>query len=116
MGLKEDAMEEGREGEGTGGGSGVFAKVVDILAAIRLFFGEVRHSLVAHADSALRRVQVLFMLYLWVSVGLVLMLLGAFQWAVDLGLPRGPVFLSGGLLVTLVSIIALQAMRTGKKG
>jgi hypothetical protein len=108
-------MGDEKEREQKDEGPGVFAKIVDILAAIRLFFGELRGSLLEHADTVLRRVQVLFILYLWVSVGVLLMLLGAFQLVIDLGVSRGLVFATGGLLVTLVALIALLAMRAGRR-
>jgi uncharacterized protein involved in response to NO len=94
--------------------SGTFAKLVDILAAVRLFFGELKGSLLEHAEGAVRRVQVLFVLYLWISAGVLLMLLGVFDLLiVQAGLPKGVVFSVGGLVVSLVAVIALQAMRAG---
>jgi len=94
---------------------GTFAKVVDILAAVRLFFAELRESILERVDGALRRTLILLTLYLWVSVGVVLMLVGLFDLLIDqAGLPRGVVYSLGGLLVCLVSVIALQSMRVGR--
>jgi len=109
-------MAKSKEGKGTPTeGPGLFAKLVDILAAVRLFFGELKGSLAELADGALRRVLVLFTLYLWVSVGAVLMLVGLFDLLIDqAGLPRGVVYSLGGLLVCLVSVIGLQSMRVGR--
>jgi hypothetical protein len=110
-------MARSKEGKGPGEGPGLFATLVDILAAVRLFFGELKESLAELADGALRRVLVLFTLYLWVSVGVLLMLVGVFDLLIDqAGLPRGVVYSLGGLLVSLVAVICLQALRAGKRG
>jgi hypothetical protein len=107
-----------REKAGTGdrrSAASSAARVMDLLAAIRLFFGEIRQSALGKADGALRRMEYLFAVYLWVSIGLFLMVLGLFFLAIDFGhIPRGFVFSIGGLLVFLAAVIFLQTSKIRK--
>jgi len=92
------------------------AKAFDMVSAVRLFFTEIKESMAEHWDWFLRRVEYLFIVYLWVSVGLLLMLLGIFDLLIEFGhVPKGEVFSIGGLLIFLVSIIFLQAAKIKKR-
>lgn len=104
-----------KEGVGSGG-AGLFSRLVDILATVKFFLGEVRDTILDNVDKAVRRTLILFTLYLWVSIGAVLALVGVFDLLIDqAGVPRGVVFSLGGLLVSLVAVICLQALRVGKR-
>lgn len=98
-----------------GGGSllrTVAGKAFDLLAALSLFFGEVRETLADGLDHFLRRTAYLLILDLWVSVGLLLMVLGVFDLAIDYGqVPRGVVYSIGGLVVLLVASLLLMSTR-----
>lgn len=91
------------------------AKALDVLAGIRMFFTEIKDSIAEHLDGILRRIEYLFLVYLWVSVGLLLMILGVFDLLIEFcRIPRGIVFSLGGLLIFLVAVIFLQAARIKK--
>ncbi len=95
--------------------SSTASKAMDLLAAVRLFFVEIKETFLEHVDGMLRRVQYLFIVYLWVSVGVLLMLLGCFFLVIDYGqVPRGVVFSIGGALVFLIAVIFLQSARLKK--
>ncbi len=90
-------------------------KIFDFLAAIKLLAGDVRVSIQEKADGFLRRVQYLFVVYLWISIGLVFLILGLFDILIDQwGVPRGVVFSLGGVLISLVSVIFLQTAKVKK--
>ncbi len=92
-------------------------KAFDFLTAIRLFFAEIKESFARHWDWFLRRVEYLFVVYLWISVGILLMILGIFDLLIDFyRIPRGVVFSFGGLLILLVAVIFLQAAKMKKRG
>ena len=92
-------------------------KIFDILAAIKLFFGDARVSLLEKADVYLRRVRYLFVVYIWISIGLVFLILGIFDFLIDhWGVPRGVIFSLGGILISLVSVIFLQTAKMKKQG
>ncbi len=95
--------------------SSATARLVDLLAAFRLFFVEMRQNITEHADWLLRRVEYLFIVYLWVSAGLFLMTLGLFFLAIDYGqVSRGIVFSVGGALIFLIAVIFLQTAKIKK--
>ena len=91
------------------------AKLIDLLAAVRLFFGETRQNFLEHLDWLLRRVEYLLMVYLWVSAGMFLLILGVFFLVIDFGhVERGIVFSIGGALIFLTAVIFLQAAKIKK--
>jgi len=93
----------------------VLEKIFNLLAAARLFFGELRGSVLEKADGFLRRVQFLFIVYLWISIGLIFLILGVFDLLIDdLRVSRGVVFSLGGVLISLVSVIFLQTAKMKK--
>ena len=90
-------------------------KIFEFLSAIRLFFGEIRESVLEKADGLLRRAQYLFMVYLWISIGLIFLMIGIFDLLIDeLRVSRGVVFSLGGVLISLVSVIFLQTAKMKK--
>ena len=90
-------------------------KAFDLLAALRLFFTEVRQNFLERWDWFLRRVEYLLMVYLWISAGLFLVVLGCFFLLIDYAqVPRGAVFSIGGLLIFLTAVIFLQAAKIKK--
>ncbi len=92
-------------------------KAFDFLAAIRIFFTEIKESILQHWDWFLRRVEYLFVVYLWISVGILLMVLGIFDLLIDFcRISRGVVFSLGGLLILLVAVIFLQAAKMKRRG
>jgi hypothetical protein len=102
--------------EAHSGWMGSAAKAFDFWASIRLFFSGMKESIAEGLDMLLRRVEYLFLVYLWVSAGLLLMVLGIFDLLVDFGkVPRGVVFSLGGLFIVLVATIFLQAAKIKKR-
>jgi|SRR5581483_8806057 len=94
----------------------VIERIIDLIAGFQLFFQEAKHSVQSHLDWFLRRIEYIFMVYLWVSIGLVFLILGAFDLVIDLGgVPRGWVFSIGGLFIFLIAIVFLQAAKIKKK-
>ncbi len=92
-------------------------KTFGLLSAIQGFFTRLEEALADHWDRFLRRMEYLFIVYLWASVGILLMALGLFDLLIDFGgLPRGIVFSIGGLLIFLVAVIFLQAAKIKKRG
>jgi hypothetical protein len=92
------------------------SKVIDLLTALRLVFVEVRDHLDDQVEFFLRRVEMLFFIYLWVSVGALFMVLGLFDLLIQYaGIPKPWVFSVGGLLILLSSVIFLQSSRLRRK-
>ena len=88
------------------------AKAFDAVAAVRMFIKEIKDSITEHWDWLLRRVEYLFVVYMWISVGILLMILGVFDLIINYGrVPKGVVYSIGGLLIFLVAIIFLQAAK-----
>lgn len=96
-------------------GRGFFGKAADFAAAAGLFLAEIRNSILEHWDWALRRVEYLFIVYLWISAGLFILTLGLFDLLIDqAGIPRGVVFSLGGAFISLIAVIFLQASKIKK--
>jgi hypothetical protein len=94
----------------------VFSKIFETIAAVKLFFGEMRNSVLENVDWFLRRVEYLFIVYLWISVGVLFLVLGIFDLVIDLGrVPRGVVFSIGGVIIFLTAVIFSQAAKIKKK-
>ena len=97
------------------GSSGLFRDFIKAFnwgAAARLFFGELKQSLQNQVDHFLCRLEYLFVLYLWVSIGLLLLIIGFFNLVADYTkVPMGVVFSIGGLVIFLAAFILLQAAR-----
>lgn len=88
------------------------SKILELLAALRLFIGEVQSHFDDQVDLFLRRVEFLFILYLWISVGALFMLLGIFDLLIEYAkIPQPWVFTVGGLLILLTALIFLQTSR-----
>jgi fucose permease len=95
--------------------AGLFSKALDLAAAAGLFLGEIKSSILEHWDWVLRRVEYIFIVYLWISAGIFLLTLGLFDLLIDkAGIPRGVVFSLGGFFVTLIAVIFLQAAKIKK--
>ena len=89
-----------------------FLKAFNWGAAARVFFGELKQSLQSQVDHFLCRLEYLFVLYLWVSIGLLLLIIGLFNLVADYTkVPMGVVFSIGGLVIFLAAFILLQAAR-----
>jgi fucose permease len=57
----------------------------------------------------------MFVIYLWISIGAIFIILGVFDLLIDrLGVPRGVVFSLGGILISLIAVIFLQAAKIKK--
>ena len=92
------------------------AKAFDAVAAARMFFTEIKDLVVEHWDWFLRRVEYLLVVYMWISVGILLMVLGVFDLIIEYGrVPKGMVFSIGGLFIFLVAIIFLQAAKMKRR-
>jgi hypothetical protein len=90
----------------------VVSKLLEVLAAFRLMIGEVQDHWDNQVERFLRRVEFLFILYLWISIGALFMVLGLFEMLTDLAkIPRPWVFSVGGLLIVLTAVIVLQSTR-----
>jgi hypothetical protein len=95
--------------------SSTAGKAFDILSALRLFFVEIRQNFLERWDFFLRRVEYLLMVYLWISAGMLLGILGIFYLLIDYAqAPRGVVFSLGGLIILLTAVIFLQAAKIKK--
>ncbi len=92
-----------------------FSKAFDWRAAIGLFFTELKKSFRNQADLFLCRMEYLFTLYLWVSIGLVFLIVGLFDLIMDFTkASRGAVYSIGGLVIFLTAFILLQAVKIKK--
>ena len=96
--------------------SSAVSKILGMLGSLLAVFSEARETFRKGFDRFLRRVEYLFLIYLWVSVGMVFLLLGGFFLVIDAGwASRGTVFFIGGLLVFLVSMVLLQTATIRKE-
>lgn len=92
-----------------------FSKAFDWSAAIGLFFFELKKSFQNQADLFLCRMEYLFTLYLWVSIGLLFLIVGLFDLIMDFSkVSRGVVYSVGGLVIFLAAFILLQAVKIKK--
>ena len=81
----------------SGGWGQAAAKAFDAVAAVRMFFTEIKESIAEHWDWLLRRVEYLFVVYMWISAGIFLMVLGIFDLIIEYGrVPKGVVYSIGG--------------------
>lgn len=88
----------------------------EVMETVVLFFREIKKNLQSQVDWLLRRAEYIFVVYLWVSTGMLFLILGVFYLLIDYGhFSRGIVFSIGGCLVLLISIIFLQAAKIKKK-
>ena len=88
------------------------SKILEVLATLRLFIGEVQAHFDDQVDLFLRRVELLFILYLWISVGALFMVLGIFDLLIEYAkIPQPWVFTVGGLLILLTAVVFLQTSR-----
>ncbi len=94
---------------------GSFFKFFDRVAAIRSFFEKTAEKLWDRIEAMIRQTEYLFVVYLWISVGVVLSVIGLFDLLEEwLKVPRGVVYLMGGLGISLVSMILLQTAKIKK--
>lgn len=103
----------------TNGGlfSQVGAKVIDLLSALHLLFGDMRRSAQAQFDRFLRRAEYMFVLFLWISIGILFAILGVFDLLIDkAGISRGIVFSVGGAFIFLTAVVLLQAAKIRQSG
>jgi hypothetical protein len=92
-----------------------FSKAFDWSAAFGLFFSELKKSFQNQADLFLCRVEYLLTLYLWISIGLVFLIIGLFDLIMDFTkASRGVVYSIGGLVIFLTAFILLQAVKIKK--
>lgn len=95
--------------------SSILSKLFDLLSNLRLFFTEVKQNFLEYTDRLLRRLEYLFFIYLWVSIGLLLLVLGLFFMIIDYAqVSRGLVFSIGGTIIFLTAIIFLQTAKIKK--
>lgn len=95
--------------------SATAAKVFEMLAAFRYFFLETKRNFAEQFDWFLRHVEYLFIIYLWISTGLLFLTLGLFYLLIDYArVPRGVVFSTGGLVVLLAAATLLQTAKIKK--
>lgn len=95
----------------------IAARAIDLLAALKLFLGEIRDHLDGQMELFLRRVELLFIIYLWISVGALFMVLGLFDLLIEYAkIPQPWVFSVGGILILLTAVIFLQSSRLRRKG
>lgn len=96
--------------------SSLIQAAAEAVGAVTLFFQEIKKNVQSQADWLIRRAEITFVLYLWISTGALFLILGAFFLMIDLGhFPRGAVFSIGGFLILLISIIVLQAAKIRRK-
>ncbi|HVZ81540.1 MAG TPA: hypothetical protein VHE12_12195 [bacterium] len=96
--------------------SEVISKIFEVLATLRLLIGQVQDHWDDQVENFLRRIGVLLLLYLWISLGLLFMVLGIFDGLIEYAkVPQPLVLLVGGLLVLLTSVILLQSTRLRRK-
>jgi hypothetical protein len=96
--------------------SSAVSTAAEVVETVVLFFHELKKTLQSQADWFLRRAEYIFVVYLWVSTGMLFLILGVFYLMIDFGhFSRGIVFSIGGCLVLLISIIFLQAAKIRKK-
>jgi hypothetical protein len=96
--------------------SSLLKAAAEAVGTISLFFNELKRTLQSQADWLLRRAEYVFVVYLWISTGVLFLILGVFYLMIDWGhFPRGMVFSVGGLLILLISIILLQAAKIRRK-
>jgi hypothetical protein len=94
-----------------------FMKAFNWGAAARLFFTDLKQSLQNQVDHFLCRLEYLFVLYLWVSIGLIFLIIGLFNLVADYAkVSAGVVFSIGGLVIFLAAFILLQAARMKNAG
>jgi len=90
--------------------------IAEALGTVNLLFQEAKKTLQSQADGFIRRAEYILVVYLWISIGAVFLILGAFFLMMDLGhVSRGAVFSIGGLLTLLISVILLQAAKIKRK-
>lgn len=115
-------MASKRERKAPSAGSGVWSSILSgaLVKGVELFGlgGQALSSLVNSAQkkaaAVALRIGVLLVLLLWVSVGLLLALLGLFFMLIDqAGVPRGMVFGAGGAILSLVSLLLLKFAKQG---
>jgi hypothetical protein len=93
----------------------ILSKLLELFSNLRLFLNEVRQNFLEYGDRLLRRLEYLFFIYLWVSIGLLLLVLGLFFMIIDYAqVSRGIVFTIGGAIIFLTALIFLQTAKIKK--
>lgn len=90
----------------------VISKLLEVLAGLRLMVGEFQDHWDGQVERFLRRVEFLFILYLWISIGALFVVLGLFDLLIEYAkIPQPWVFTTGGLLILLTAMVVLQTTR-----
>jgi hypothetical protein len=91
------------------GGPNLASRALEALSALGLLFSQARLALERGLESFLRKAELIFVLYLWVSAGLFLALWGILDLLTEFtALPRGAIYLAGGASVSLSALLVIR--------